>query len=365
MTQIKDVVRLLEQLAPPDYQESYDNVGLQTGDPEAEVRGVLVTLDCTPEIVAEAMERGCNMIVAHHPVIFKALRQITGHNLLEKTLLASIRNNIAIYACHTNLDHVRHGVNAKIAQKLGLTHTRILAPKPQTLTKLVTFSPPENTAQVLDALHRAGAGNIGQYSACSFSVTGTGRFTPGEAATPHLGEPGKPEQVQEDRIEVIMPVPAKRHVIAALQQAHPYEEVAYYLTDLQNLNQEVGAGMLGELPAPLSEEAFFIHLKKSMHLTHLRHTPLLDRPVKRVAVCGGAGSFLTKKAINQGADLFVTADIKYHEFFEAEGKILLIDIGHYESEVFTKEIFFETISKNFSNFAVCLAIINTNPVRYT
>lgn len=365
MTIIREVVGVLEKLAPPVYQENYDNAGLQTGDPDARVTGVLVTLDCTPEVVQEAVERECNLIVAHHPVIFKALRQLTGRNAVEKTIITAIRHNLAIYACHTNLDHVQHGVNAKICQKLGLQECQVLAPKAQTLTKLVTFCPSGHTAQVLAALHRAGAGNIGGYSGCSFSTTGTGRFTPGESAKPHIGEQGEPEQVQEDRIELLLPNHLQHQVLLALREAHPYEEVAYYLTSLQNLNQEVGAGMAGDLPEPLPEQEFLKHLKEAMQLTQVRHTSLLGKPVRRVAVCGGAGSFLTKQAIRAGADVFVTADVKYHEFFDAEGKIVIADIGHYESEAFTKEIFFETISKFFSNFAVCLSNVNSNPIRYS
>jgi dinuclear metal center YbgI/SA1388 family protein len=365
MTKISEVVRVLEELAPPAFQESYDNVGLQTGDPETEVGGVLVTLDCTPEVVKEALERDCNLIVAHHPVIFKALRQLTGLNSVENTIIMAIRNGLAIYACHTNLDHVQHGVNAKICQKIGLLNPKVLAPKAQTLTKLVTFCPTGHTARVLAALHQAGAGNIGAYSGCSFSTTGTGRFTPGESANPHIGEQGEPEQVQEDRIEVLLPNHLEKKVLKALTQAHPYEEVAYYLTSLLNLNQEVGAGMFGEMPEPLPEQDFLQHLKTAMGLGQVRHTPWLGKPVRRVAVCGGAGAFLTQQAIRAGADVFVTADVKYHEFFSAEGKIVIADIGHYESEVFTKEIFFDTISNNFSNFAVCLSNVNTNPIRYS
>jgi dinuclear metal center YbgI/SA1388 family protein len=365
MTKIKEVVQVLEKLAPPSYQESYDNVGLQTGDRETEVSGVLVTLDCTLEVVREAVEQNCNLIVAHHPVIFKALRQLTGRNAVEKTIIEAIRHHLAIYACHTNLDNVQHGVNAKICEKLGLVKTRVLVPKAQTLSKLVTFCPTENTAEVLAALHQAGAGNIGEYKACSFSTVGTGRFTPGESADPHIGEPGQPEKVPEDRIEVILPEYLQSPVLAVLQQAHPYEEVAYYLSSLQNLNQEVGSGMIGELPEPMAEDYFLEYLKHRMHLSQVRHTPRLGRPVRRVAVCGGAGSFLTRQAVRQQADVFVTADVKYHEFFEAEENLLLADIGHYESEVFTKEIFFDTITKNFPNFAVCLSNVNTNPVRYS
>lgn len=365
MTKIKDITNLLENLAPLRYQESYDNAGLQTGDAQADVNGVLLTLDCTEEVIEEALQKGCNLIVAHHPVIFKGLKQLTGRNYVERTIIKAIQHNIAIYASHTNLDNVLHGVNTKIADKLELQQQRILVNKPQTLMQLVAFVPVESTKKVLQALHTAGAGNIGEYSNCSFQVTGKGRFKPSEKANPTIGEPGKPEEVQEDRIEVIFPAYLQNQVMAALQQAHPYEEVAHYIYSLENQNQEVGIGMIGELAEEMTEKTFLAYLKEKMQLQGLRYTSIGGRLVKRVAVCGGAGSFLIKDAIRQGADALVTGDVKYHEFFDAESQLIIADIGHYESEVFTKEIFYDAISKKFSNFAVLISEVNTNPVRYT
>ncbi|WP_162053925.1 Nif3-like dinuclear metal center hexameric protein [Pontibacter pamirensis] len=365
MPKIKDITNLLERLAPLRYQESYDNAGLQTGDAQAEVTGVLLTLDCTEAVIDEALKKGCNLIVAHHPVIFKGLKQLTGRNYVERTIIKAIQHNIAIYASHTNLDNVLYGVNTKIADKLELQQQRILINKPQTLMQLVSFVPVENTDEVLQALHKAGAGNIGEYSNCSFQVTGTGSFLPSDKASPAIGQAGKAEEVQENRIEVLFPAYLQSTVMAALQKAHPYEEVAHYLYSLENQNQEVGIGMIGELAEEMTEEAFLAYLKQKMQLQGLRYTTIGDKKVKRVAVCGGAGSFLIKDAIRQGADAFVTGDVKYHEFFDAESQLMIADIGHYESEVFTKEIFYDTISKNFSNFAVLISEVNTNPVRYT
>ncbi|TPE45794.1 Nif3-like dinuclear metal center hexameric protein [Pontibacter mangrovi] len=365
MTKIKDITALLEQLAPLRYQESYDNAGLQTGDANAEVSGVLVTLDCTEEVLEEALAKGCNLVVAHHPVIFKGLKQLTGRSYVERTIIKAIQNNIAIYASHTNLDNVLHGVNTKIADKLGLRQQRILVTKPSTLMQLVTFVPVEQTDGVLAALHKAGAGNIGEYSACSFSVTGTGRFTPSEQANPAIGSANQAEQVQENRLELLFPAVLQGRIMAALKEAHPYEEVAHYLYNLENQNQEVGIGMIGELEQELSEEAFLSYLKEKMKLQGLRYTSIGNQKVKRVAVCGGAGSFLIKDALRQGADALVTGDVKYHEFFDAEGQLMIADIGHYESEVYTKEIFYDVISKSFPNFAVLISEVNTNPVRYT
>ncbi|MDX5423007.1 MAG: Nif3-like dinuclear metal center hexameric protein [Hymenobacteraceae bacterium] len=365
MTKIQDVTQLLEQLAPLRYQESYDNAGLQTGNPAEEVKGILVTLDCTEEVIGEAVEKGCNLVVAHHPVIFKGLKSLTGKSYVERTIIKAIQNNIAIYASHTNLDNVLQGVNTKIADKLGLQDQRILVRKPQTLMQLVAFVPVENTEEVLQALHQAGAGNIGEYSNCSFQVQGTGRFLPSDKANPTIGQPGKAEQVQENRIEVIFPAYLQHRIMNALREAHPYEEVAHYLYSLENQNQEVGIGMIGDLTEEMTEEQFLTYLKEKMQLQGVRYTPIGSQRVKRVAVCGGAGSFLIKDAIRSGADALVTGDVKYHEFFDAEGRLMIADIGHYESEVFTKEIFYDTISKKFTNFAVYLSEVNTNPIRYT
>jgi dinuclear metal center YbgI/SA1388 family protein len=359
-TKIKDVTDLLETLAPLQYQESYDNAGLLTGNPNDEVKGILIALDCTEEVVDDAISKGCNMIVAHHPIIFKGLKSLTGKNYVERTIIKAIQHNIA-----TNLDNVLQGVNTKIANKLELLGQKILVNKPQTLMQLVAFVPVSHTDQVLDALHKAGAGNIGEYSNCSFQVQGTGRFLPSENANPTIGKPGTPEQVQENRIEVIFPAYLQSKIMSALTAAHPYEEVAHYLYNLENQNQEVGIGVIGELPHEMQEEEFLAYLKEKMQLQGLRYTSVGNKNIKRVAVCGGAGSFLIKDAMRQGADALVTGDVKYHEFFDAEGRIMIADIGHYESEVFTKEIFYDTISKNFANFAVYLTKVNTNPVRYT
>lgn len=365
MAKIHEITTLLEQLAPLSYQESYDNAGLQTGDASAEVTGVLVTLDCTEAVLDEAIAKGCNLVVAHHPVIFKGLKQLIGGNYVERTIIKAIQNNIAIYASHTNLDSVLNGVNTKIANKLALNRQRMLVNKPATLMQLVTFVPVESTERVLAALHQAGAGNVGDYSGCSFSVTGTGRFTPSQQANPTIGTLGNPEQVEESRLELIFPANLQGKILAALKQVHPYEEVAHYLYNLENQNQEVGIGVIGELDRELTEEEFLAYLKDKMHLQGLRYTSVGEKKIKKVAVCGGSGSFLIKDALRQGADALVTGDIKYHEFFDADQRMMLADIGHYESEVFTKEIFYAAISKSFSNFAVLISEVNTNPVRYT
>ena len=364
MTLIKEVIQVLEQLAPSAYQESYDNAGLIVGSGQIEVTGVLLTLDVTEEVIAEAIERNCNLVVAHHPIVFKGLKKLNGKNYVERTVLKAIKNDIAIYATHTNLDHVTNGVNWQIANLLGLQNIRVLAPKRQVLSKLTFFSPVENTQSILNALHEAGAGNIGNYSNCSFRTEGTGTFMPNSAANPVIGESGKQEEVREHRAELIFPAHLEFAILSTLKMAHPYEEVAYYLQSLENENQEVGAGAYGELPEPLETEAFLRLLKERMQLNVIKHTKPVRETIQRIAVCGGAGSFLLPNAVRADADVFVTADYKYHEFFDAENSIMICDIGHYESEVFTKNLLYNYLSGKFPNFALCLSEVNTNPVRY-
>ncbi|MCF2502839.1 Nif3-like dinuclear metal center hexameric protein [Dyadobacter sp. CY107] len=364
MTLIKEVIEVLEQLAPPAYQESYDNAGLIVGSGPTEVTGVLLTLDVTEEVIAEAIERNCNLVVAHHPIVFKGLKKLNGKNYVERTVLKAIKNDVAIYATHTNLDHVTNGVNWQIAQLLGLQSIRALAPKKQILSKLTFFSPIENTQSILNALHETGAGNVGNYSNCSFRTEGTGTFLPNSVANPVIGESGKQEEVREHRAELIFPSHLESAIIGTLKRAHPYEEVAYYLQSLENENQEVGAGAVGELSEPLETEAFLRFLKEKMQLNVIKHTKPVKETVQRIAVCGGAGSFLLPNAIRAGADVFVTADYKYHEFFDAENSIMICDIGHYESEVCTKNLLHNYLSGKFPNFALCLSEVNTNPVRY-
>jgi dinuclear metal center YbgI/SA1388 family protein len=361
---IKAVIDYLESIAPRPYQEPYDNSGLLVGDPSTAIKGIIVTLDCLEDVVQEAIDRDCNLIVAHHPIVFKGLNRFNGNNYVERTLIKAIKNDIAIYAIHTNLDNIHLGVNRKICEKIGLKNSRILLPKKDTLCKLVTFIPKENAETVLSALHEAGAGHIGNYKNCSFSVEGTGTFMPDEYAKPHIGQPQNQEYVKEVRAEIIFPTYLEGKILEALRKSHPYEEVAYYISTLANENQEVGSGMIGELETPMEPLDFLTGLKKSMGLTIIRHTFLIDKPIKKVAVCGGAGSFLLSNAIQAGADVFVTADFKYHEFFDADGRIIIADIGHYESEVFTKELLEDVLTKKLPNFAINFSKTVTNPISY-
>ncbi|MEB2776298.1 Nif3-like dinuclear metal center hexameric protein [Algoriphagus sp. D3-2-R+10] len=361
---ISDVISYLEQIAPPSYQESYDNATLITGNRNSEVTGIVCSLDCIESTVDEAIELGANMIVAHHPIVFKGLKSLTGKNYVERTVIKAIKNDIAIYAIHTNLDHVAHGVNKRISDRLGLLDTKILQPKKQLLRKLVFYVPEPEKDKVLQAVFAAGAGKIGEYSNCSFQVKGTGTFTPSGKANPTIGEIEKAQEEQEVRVEVLVSNHALPKVLRKMRETHSYEEVAYYVQNLENENQEVGAGMIGTLSQGMGGEEFLDYLKAQMNLDVIKHTSLISRKIKKVAVCGGAGIFLLSDAKKAGADVFVTADVKYHEFFDADGELILCDIGHYESEIFTKELLWEFLSQKFPNIALYLTKVVTNPSSY-
>ena len=361
---IKDIIDFLESAAPRSYQESYDNSGLLTGNPGSEVKGVLTTLDCTEEVVEEAIRLNANLIVAHHPILFKGLKKLTGSNYVERVIIKAVKNDIAIYAIHTNLDNVHTGVNKKLAERIGLKNLKILAPKHGTLSKLVTFIPKENAETVLSALHEAGAGQLGHYKNCSFSVEGTGTFMPDESAKPHIGTSSSQEFVDEIRAELIFPSHSAQGILQALRNSHPYEEIAYYITPLDNENQEVGSGMIGDLEPAQEPLEFLKGLKNRMELKVIRHTKILNTKVKKVAVCGGAGSFLLSHAVQSGAQVFITADYKYHDFFDADDRITIADIGHYESEVATKELLVEVLTKKFPTFAINFSKTVTTPISY-
>lgn len=361
---IHEVLSYLETIAPLAHQEAYDNSGLLTGERSDQVQGVLVTLDCTEAIVEEAIRNKCNLIVAHHPVIFGGLKKITGSTDTERTLLKAIRHHIAIYAIHTNLDNqLTDGVNSIIADKLGLIHTRILTPSKSTLKKLVTFVPPAHLEQVKNALFSAGGGHIGNYDECSFTQEGTGSFRGNELSHPFTGKVGERHHEKETRLELIFSSHLQHQLIAELRSSHPYEEPAFDIIPLENENPMVGAGLVGDLAQPMSPEVFLEELKIRMKLTIIRHTPF-EGQIRRIAVCGGSGSFLLNQAIYAGADAFVSADFKYHQFFDAENKLMIADIGHYESENFTKDLLKHLILKKFTTFAVLLSGINTNPIKY-
>ncbi|MDR3272054.1 MAG: Nif3-like dinuclear metal center hexameric protein [Flavobacteriaceae bacterium] len=362
---VADIAQILENFAPKSNAENFDNVGLLVGSLQDEVRGILVTLDCLENVVEEAVQKNCNLIVTFHPIIFSGLKSLTGKNYVEKAVVKAIQNQVNIYAVHTNLDVAKEGVNSEICNRLSVKNIKPLIPKNHCINKLQTYVPNEYFLQVQKALFEAGAGEIGNYKNCSFRTLGKGTFLPTENANPFIGEADKLEETEELMLNVIFENYKRKQVLEALQNAHPYEEIAYEIYTLDNENQELGMGRIGELDEEISETEFLKHLKKSLPTGCIRHTTLRGKSVKKVAVLGGSGSFAISAALAAGADVFVTADIKYHEFFQAEGKILLADIGHYESEQFTKNLLYNLLKNSAkAEFSIIISEENTNPVNY-
>ncbi len=361
---IAEIIKCLDAFAHPSLQESYDNCGLLTGNAGWECSGILCTLDVTEAVVAEAKERRCNCIVAHHPIIFGGIKQLTGSNYVQRTVIAAVKNDIAIYAIHTNLDNVMDGVNKKMAEKLGLTRCKPLLQKRNILKKLYYFTPVSYAEAVRQALFDAGGGNIGNYSECSFNTGGKGTYKANENANPFTGSAGVRHEEEELRTEIIFPAHLQNKLVTALLLAHPYEEVAYDIVALENEHPGAGSGMTGELSAPVDEVLFLQQLKAAFGLKLVRHTPLRKKQVQRVALCGGTGSFLIRAARSAGADVFVTSDVKYHEFFDAENQLVIADIGHWESEQFTIDLLFDILTSKFPTFAVLKSGVVTNPVHY-
>ena len=362
--QIKDITNYLESLAPIPTQASYDNSGLICGDKTSEVTNALISLDCTEEIIQEAIDRGCNLVISHHPIVFSGLKSFTGKNYVERTVIKAIKNDISIYAIHTNLDNYVFGVNKKIGDLLNIKSPRILAPSTGTISKLITLVPNTHKDVVLETMFNAGAGQIGNYSECSFSTEGQGSFKANENANPFIGESNTRHLEIETKIEVIIPNHKIGQVVSEMIKSHPYEEVAYDIIQLQNNNKNEGSGMIGELDNPMDTLEFLKILKDTFKCGIIKHTELIKPKVQKIAWCGGSGSFLLKNAKQQQADLFITGDFKYHEFFDADNQIIIADIGHFESEQFTIELISELLSKKFIKFAPCLTAINTNPVKY-
>lgn len=361
---INEIATSLESIAPLHLQEDYDNAGLLIGNANVDCKGVIVSLDVTETVIDEAVKKNCNLIVAHHPLIFRGIKKLNGKNYVERTVIAAIKNDIAIYAIHTNLDNVLEGVNRKIAEKLQLKNCKTLLPKEGILQKLVTFAPVKNAEEVRKALFSGGAGAIGKYDECSFNIEGSGTFRAGVGSDPYIGEIGKTHLEPEIRIEVIYPSHIQKTIIESLKNAHPYEEVAYYIQNLENTQDDIGSGLVGDMEEGITELQLLALLKSGFGLSVVKHTALLNSPVKRIAVCGGAGIFLLPQAIASGAQVYITSDVKYHDFFDADNRVLVADIGHYESEQFTIELITEFLQQKFPNFAVLKTETNTNPVNY-
>jgi len=361
---ISELIRPIEELAPLSLQESYDNSGLSVGSPGQEVESALITLDVTEEVVEEAIMNGCSLIISHHPVIFGSLKRITSNSPVGKIILKAIKNDVALYGVHTNLDNVTGGVNSMIAEKIGLKNLSILKPMKGMLRKLVTFCPVDHAEKVRKSIFEAGAGVIGNYDSCSYNVDGYGTFRAGEGTDPFVGEIDKIHHEKEIRIETVFPGYLEKNILKALFEAHPYEEVAYDIYPLDNEFPVVGAGMVGELANPEGEAHFLTRMKEVFGVPVVRHTALRGEEITRVAFCGGSGSFLISPAIASGAQVFLTGDIKYHQFFDADHKIIIADVGHFESEQFTKDLIFRILKDKFPNFALRISKTDTNPVNY-
>ena len=361
---INEIIKHLEQYAPLQLQEDYDNSGLITGDKNWETSSALVCLDCTEEVVDEAIKKSYNLIIAHHPIVFSGLKSFNGKTYIERTIIKAIKNDIAIYAIHTNLDNVKNGVNEAIAQKIGILNSKILRPKKDYVKKLSFYCPISEAENVKEKLWEAGAGNIGNYSHCSFTTEGQGTFMGNEDSQATIGKKHSLHKEKEEKIEMVVPSYLKSLILNTLFEAHPYEEVAYEIYHLENVHQNIGSGLYGELNEPMKTNDFLLHLKKVMQTDCIRYTDIHKDFIKTVAVCGGSGSFLLDDAKRIKADIFITADFKYHQFFDAENDIIIADIGHYESEQFTKELICGILNKKFTKFATHLSSINTNPINY-
>jgi len=361
---LSELCSYLDNAVPLSFQEGYDNSGLQAGLPESEITSALITLDVTEKVIDEAIKKGCDIVVSHHPLIFNGIKKITGRSATERILFSAIKNDIAVYSSHTNLDMMSGGVSRKMAQKLGLQNIKVLQPLKGKLLKLVTFIPEDHLEKVREAVFNAGAGVISNYDRCGFSVSGTGSFRAGEGTSPYTGEKGKDHFEKEIRFETVLFSHLKEKVVNALLETHPYEEVAFDLYLLENDNIDYGLGCTGDLAEPLSADDFLGLVSSVFDSRGIRYSGLTGKRVKKIALCGGAGATLLNDAVSSGADVFVTSDIKYHTWFEAEERILLVDCGHFESEKFSTEILYDLIVKKFPKFAVRFSETNTNPINY-
>ena len=361
---IKEVTNYIEELAPLNYAEDFDNVGLLVGTYNTIVSGILVTLDTLEETVEEAIANNCNLIVSFHPIIFGGLKKLNGNSYFERVVLKAIKNDIAIYATHTALDNSKNGVSAKICDVLGLQNTKILIPKKGIIKKLTTYVPVKNADALRNSLFSANAGNIGNYENCSFNIEGQGTFKGNKNSNPFLGEKGKQHREKEIKISIVFESKNETSILNALQENHPYEEIAYEIVTTENVHQNIGMGMMGELSSEMNEKDFLLFVKNTMKTDCIRHSAFINKKIKKVAVLGGSGSFAISNAKKAGADAYLSADFKYHEFFKAENTILLADIGHYESEQFTKNLLVDYLTKKISNFAVILSEKSTNPIYY-
>jgi len=361
---IREILNVIEELAPLPLQEAFDNSGVQVGDINAEAKAALLCIDVTESVIDEAIALGCNLIVSHHPLAFRPFKSLTGKNYIERCLMKACKHDIVVYAAHTNLDNAKEGINYYLAKKLKLSQIRILSPLQKSLMKLITFVPVDHLDSVRNVLFNAGAGHIGDYDSCSYSSSGNGTFRAGENTNPFCGEIGEIHSEPEVRLEVVFPVYKQNDITKALIAVHPYEEPAYDIYLLENDWNQAGSGIVGTLMEEMDEDEFLYSLKDTLRLNVIQHSRFLNKKIRDIAICSGSGAFLIPQAVKYEADIFITGEAKYNDYYDVEDKILLTTIGHYESEIWTKDIIYEYLSKKYPNFVLNKSGYDENPVKY-
>ena len=361
---VQELLKTLEQWAPTAYAEDFDNVGLLIGNSQSKCSGVMITLDCTEAVINEAIADNCNVIISFHPILFSGLKKITGANYVERVAIKAIEHKISIIALHTRLDNHPDGVSNILCKRLKIKKSQVLIPKKDNLKKLVVYVPENYTEAILESLHKAGAGNLENYKECSFLLEGTGRFMGIDKSNPHIGKPSEKISLKEIQINVVFESHLYHDIQKALREAHPYETIAYEVYSLINSFSEVGMGRIGSLKKEMDLSSFLNFVKKQLNSKVIRHSPPTNKLIKKVAVLGGSGSFAIEDAKRQGADAFITADLKYHQFYQGEKSLLLVDVGHYESEQYIKNLIFDYLTEKLPSFAFVLSRTKTNPVNY-
>jgi len=351
---IKEVILHLERKFPLYWQEEYDNCGVQCGDKEQEITGALVCFNFSEKAIEEAIARNANLIISHHPLIFKGLQKIEPTSPTGRMIFKAIQHKLVLYSMHTNIDNGIEGGNWLFAKKLGLKELKVLAPKEALFRKLVFYAPNGEEVPIIDALFTAGCGAVGNYINCSFRAEGKGTFQPLKSANPFIGQADVTEMVDEVRVEMIFPKAIQQKVIKTLYRHHPYEEPAFDIFALENSISQIGLGSIGTLPQSMRAEYFFDVMKKELNIEYFRISGKTDRTIQKVAVCGGSGSSFIRTAFAAGADIFITGDVKYHDFFSVDNQMIIADIGHFEGESFIKEIIYNELKENFSNFATII-----------
>lgn len=361
---ISEITGAIEKYAPLWLQEEWDNAGLQVGDTDREATGAVLCVDATEAIVDEAIDRGVNLVISHHPLLFRGLKRITGRTATERIVAKALKHDIAIYSAHTNMDSAPGGVSWATGRRAGLTAMRTLVPQQGRLMKLAVFVPSAYSNAVSEALWNAGAGRMGNYDRCAYMTDGRGTYRPLPGADPAIGTVGQSHTEAETRIEVVFPTAISGRVVQAMLKAHPYEEPAFDLIPLANDITSAGLGVIGSLKTPMPASEYIAWVKQALGIGAIPYAGDARRMVHRVALCGGAGAEFIGNAIAAGADLYMCGDLKYHDFTTHADSIVLADIGHYESEQCTKEIFYDIIQKNFPNFATYYAEEDKNPISY-